>query len=39
LQKGVRRLVGANPETGPFYVETAMRGDVLVAMPENRRSI
>jgi len=28
-EKGVRRVLGGNPETGPFYVETAMPGDVL----------
>lgn len=28
--KGVRRSNGGNPETGPFYVETAMPGDTLV---------
>jgi len=29
-EKGVTRGLGGNPETGPFYVETAMPGDVLV---------
>lgn len=29
-EKGVRRVLGGNPETGPFYVETAMPGDTLV---------
>ena len=29
-EKGVTRVLGGNPETGPFYVETAMPGDVLV---------
>ena len=28
-EKGVRRVLGGNPQTGPFYVETAMPGDVL----------
>lgn len=28
--KGVRRSGGGNPETGPFYVEGAMPGDLLV---------
>lgn len=28
--KGNRRSNGGNPETGPFYVETAMPGDTLV---------
>jgi acetamidase/formamidase len=28
--QGVRRSVGGNPETGPFYVEGAMPGDTLV---------
>jgi acetamidase/formamidase len=28
--KGVTRVLGGNPETGPFYVETAIPGDVLV---------
>ena len=27
--KGVRRSMGGNPETGPFYVEGAMPGDTL----------
>jgi len=27
--KGVRRSLGGNPETGPFYVEGAMPGDTL----------
>src|SRR4051812_27692771 len=26
---GVRRSMGGNPETGPFYVESAMPGDTL----------
>ena len=29
-EKGVVRVLGGNPETGPFYVETAVPGDVLV---------
>src|SRR5262245_17061409 len=29
-EKGIRRVLGGNPQTGPFYVETAMPGDVLV---------
>jgi acetamidase/formamidase len=29
-EKGVRRVLGGNPETGPFYIETAMPGDTLV---------
>ncbi len=29
--KGVTRVLGGNPETGPFYIETALPGDVLVA--------
>ncbi|WP_188759366.1 acetamidase/formamidase family protein [Edaphobacter acidisoli] len=28
--QGVRRVMGGNPETGPFYVESAMPGDTLV---------
>jgi len=28
-EKGVTRVLGGNPQTGPFYVETAMPGDVL----------
>jgi amidase len=28
--KGVTQVLGGNPETGPFYVETAVPGDVLV---------
>jgi amidase len=29
-EHGVTRALGGNPQTGPFYVETAMPGDVLV---------
>jgi amidase len=29
-EKSVPRSLGGNPQTGPFYVETAMPGDVLV---------
>jgi amidase len=29
-EKGVKRVLGGNPETGPFYVETAAPGDTLV---------
>lgn len=29
-EKGVRHLLAGNPETGQFYVETAMPGDTLV---------
>jgi acetamidase/formamidase len=29
-EKGVKRVLGGNPETGPFYVESAMPGDTLV---------
>ncbi|HKW65465.1 MAG TPA: acetamidase/formamidase family protein [Candidatus Acidoferrum sp.] len=29
-EKGVTRVLGGNPETGPFYIETAMPGDTLV---------
>jgi amidase len=29
-EKGVTRVLGGNPETGPFYVETAIPGDTLV---------
>lgn len=28
--KGVRRVLGGNPETGPFFIETAEPGDTLV---------
>jgi amidase len=28
--KGQTRIIGGNPQTGPFYVEGAMPGDVLV---------
>jgi amidase len=28
--KGVRRVMGGNPQTGPFYIESAMPGDTLV---------
>ena len=29
-EKGVKRVAGGNPETGPFYIETAAPGDTLV---------
>jgi amidase len=29
-ERSVTRVLGGNPQTGPFYVETAMPGDVLV---------
>jgi amidase len=29
-EKGVARVLGGNPETGPFYIETAVPGDTLV---------
>ncbi len=29
-ERDVTRVLGGNPQTGPFYVETAMPGDVLV---------
>ena len=29
-EKGVTRVLGGNPETGPFYIESAAPGDVLV---------
>lgn len=29
-EKGVTRVLGGNPETGPFYVETAAPGDTLM---------
>src|ERR1700730_11312513 len=29
-EKGVTRVLGGSPETGPFYVETAAPGDTLV---------
>ncbi len=29
-EKGVRRVLGGNPETGPFYIEGAEPGDALV---------
>jgi amidase len=29
-EKDVTRVLGGNPQTGPFFVETAMPGDVLV---------
>jgi amidase len=29
-EKGVTRVLGGNPETGPFYVESAVPGDTLV---------
>jgi acetamidase/formamidase len=29
-EKGVRRVLGGNPETGPFYIEGTFPGDTLV---------
>jgi amidase len=29
-ENGVTRVLGGNPQTGPFYIETAMPGDALV---------
>ena len=29
-ENNIRRVAGGNPETGPFYIEGAMPGDVLV---------
>ena len=29
-EHGIRRVSGGNPQTGPFYIEGAMPGDVLV---------
>ena len=29
-ERGVKRVLGGNPETGPFYIETAWPGDTLV---------
>jgi acetamidase/formamidase len=29
-EKGVSRVLGGNPETGPFYIESAFPGDTLV---------
>jgi len=29
-ERGIRRVLGGNPETGPFYIETAEPGDTLV---------
>jgi acetamidase/formamidase len=29
-EQGVTRVLGGNPETGPFYIETAAPGDTLV---------
>lgn len=29
-ERGQRRVLGGNPQTGPFYVESAMPGDTLV---------
>src|ERR1700691_2790857 len=29
-EKGVRRVLGGNPQTGPFYIEGAQPGDTLV---------
>jgi amidase len=35
--KGVRRSLGGNPETGPFYVEGALAGDTLVVKLDRAR--
>ena len=29
-EKGIKRVAGGNPQTGPFYIEGAMPGDTLV---------
>jgi amidase len=29
-ERGIRRSLGGNPQTGPFYIETALPGDTLV---------
>ncbi len=29
-EKGIRRVLGGNPETGPFYIQGAQPGDTLV---------
>jgi acetamidase/formamidase len=29
-EKGMKRVLGWNPQTGPFFVETAGPGDTLV---------
>ena len=29
-QKNVKRVMGGNPQTGPFYIQSAMPGDTLV---------
>ena len=29
-EKGAKRVLGGNPQTGPFYIETAAPGDTLV---------
>jgi len=29
-ERGIRRSQGGNPQTGPFYIETALPGDTLV---------
>jgi acetamidase/formamidase len=29
-EKGTKRVLGGNPQTGPFYIETAAPGDTLV---------
>src|SRR6267143_773308 len=36
-EKGVTRVLGGNPETGPFYIETAAPGDTLVVHLERVR--
>jgi amidase len=35
---GVRRSLGGNPQTGPFYVEGAFPGDTLVVTLNGLRS-
>jgi len=34
-EKGVVRVLGGNPETGPFYIEDAVPGDTLVVHSTN----
>jgi amidase len=36
-EKGTTRVLGGNPQTGPFYVETAMPGDVLAVHVDRLR--
>jgi hypothetical protein len=36
-EKGITRVLGGNPQTGPFFIETAVPGDTLVVHINNLR--